>query len=528
MASLALPGGLSSIRERNPSWLKWAIAITASLGAILEVIDTSIVNVALTDMQSTLGATLSEVGWVITSYAIANVIIIPLTAWLGDYFGNKRYFIFSLIAFTLASMLCGFATSLPMLIFARILQGLGGGGLLAKAQAILFRTFPREEQGMAQALFGVGVIAGPVIGPTLGGYIVTNLDWRWIFFINLPFGILAVVMAMIFLPIDPIRRVISSKVDWLGIGLLVVWIGALQTMLEQGQADDWFQSNFICWLAVITVFGLSLFIWRELTVEYPSVDLHVLRFRSITAGSLFSAVLGMGLYGAIFAVPIFTQQILGFTAYQTGMLLFPGAIAAAIMMPLVGRLVSIFDNRLLIAFGACVIVASMMALATMNINSSYESLFWPMVFRSVGTVFMFLPLSLASLGPLPPKYISAGSGFYNLTRQMGGSIGIAILTTMLATREGFHRAVLSESVSIYSEATRQRLTMLTQGFISKGASTPVAKQQALAAINGTLNMQAAIMSFGDTFNFVAVAFLCMLPLLFLLGRGRGAVGAGAH
>ncbi|HEY9806042.1 MAG TPA: DHA2 family efflux MFS transporter permease subunit, partial [Candidatus Obscuribacterales bacterium] len=313
-------------------WLKWAIALTASLGAILEVIDTSIVNVALTEMQANLGATISEIGWVVTGYSIANVIIIPLTAWLGDYFGRKTYFIFSLAAFTLASVLCGLAVNLPMLVASRILQGLCGGGLLAKAQAILFETFPPAEQGIAQAVFGVGVIAGPAIGPTLGGFLTDNLGWRWIFFINIPFGILSVVMAILFLPKDSANHNAKSrKVDWAGIALLIISIGSIQTLLEEGQQDDWFESSFITSLAFVGVIGLALFIWRELTTPNPAVDLRVLRHRSLAAGSVYSAVLGMGLYGALFAVPIFAQSVLHFTATQTGLLLAPGALASAVM-----------------------------------------------------------------------------------------------------------------------------------------------------------------------------------------------------
>lgn len=512
----------NSIAARlNPDWLKWAIAITVSLGAILEVIDTSIVNVALPDMQANLGATITEIGWVVTGYAIANVIIIPLTAWLGEQFGQKRYFIFSLVGFTISSVMCGFAPTLSVLIISRIIQGLCGGGLLAKAQAILFQTFPPEEQGLAQAVFGMGVIVGPAIGPTLGGYLTDSVGWRWIFFINIPFGILAVIMGLIFLPADAkLTKQSSRKVDWWGIGLLAIAIGSLQTFLEEGEKDDWFNSSFIVSLGIIAAIGLGLFIWHELTTKQPAVDLRVLRHRSLAAGSLYSAILGMGLYGALFAVPIFAQSVLHFTAMQTGMLLFPGALASGIMMPILGKVTGKIDSRLLIAGGGIITSLVMFQLAKINPDTGTDALFYPLLWRGVGTVMMFLPLSLATLGSLPKNDVPAGSGFYNLTRQLGGSLGIAILTTLLAQREAFHRAILSDRVSIYNSPTNQRLEALTSAFQSRGVDADTARQQALAAISQTIDLQSAILSFEDIFKIVGITFLCSLPLLLLLGKGN--------
>ena len=502
-------------------WLKWAIALTVSLGAILEVIDTSIVNVALTDMQGTLGATISEIGWVVTGYSIANVILIPLTAWLSNYFGRKSYFIFSLVGFTVASVLCGLSSHLPMLIVSRILQGLCGGGLLAKAQAILFETFPPAEQGIAQSVFGIGVISGPAIGPTLGGYLTDSLGWRWIFFVNVPFGVLAVVMAWLFLPKDLNKGKQHRAVDWLGIALLTISVGSLQTVLEEGEREEWFASNIITTLAIAGVIGLGVFIYRELTTKNPAVDLRVLRHRSLAAGSLYSGILGMGLYGALFAIPIFTQSVLHFTAAQTGLLLAPGALASAIVMLLLGKLSGKIDARLLIASGAIGTALVMFQLANITPQTGTEELFWPLVERGAVTVLMFLPLSLATLGPLPKQDISAGSGFYNLTRQLGGSVGIAVLTTLLDRREAFHRAVLVEKVSPYNLETHQRLDLLTEALQSRGIDAATAYQQALAVIDRSINTQAAVLSFADIFRVVGVAFLCSLPLLLFLGKGAG-------
>lgn len=510
--------------------LKWAIALTASLGAILEVIDTSIVNVALTDMQATLGATVTEIGWVVTGYAIANVVLIPLSAWLGDLFGKKTYFVFSMIGFTVASVLCGLSINLPMLVVARILQGLCGGGLLAKAQAILFETFPPSEQGMAQSVFGVGVIAGPAIGPTLGGYLTDTLGWRWIFFINLPVGILAVIMAIVFLRPDVKQRPqTQANVDWTGIALLCIAVGSLQAFLEEGEKDDWFESGFITTLAIAGAIGLILFVWRELSTKAPAVDLRVLRHKSLAAGSLYSGILGMGLYGALFAVPLFAQGVLGFSATQTGWLLAPGALASAIMMVLLGKLSAKVDARILIGLGAVGTTAVMFDLAKITPQTGTDDLFWPLIWRGATTVLMFLPLSLATLGSIPKEDISAGSGFYNLTRQLGGSIGIAILTTLLDQREAFHQAILLSKLTPYNPETSQRLAALTALFQSRGSDAATAQQQAIASLSQLVNTQAAILSYADIFRFVGVVFLCSLPLLLFLGKGgAGAKAPAAH
>lgn len=530
-----------SIQRRSPTipdsaasyqtgWLKWAIAMTASLGSLLEVIDTSIVNVALTDMQASVGATVSEIGWVVTGYGIANVIMIPLTAWLGDVFGRKRYFVVSLAGFTIASVLCGLSGSLTALIASRVLQGLLGGGLLAKGQSILFETFPPAEQGLAQAVFGVGVIAGPAIGPTLGGYLTDTLGWRWIFFINLPLGIAAVVMAVLFLPRDPVHQAGGSQtVDWWGIALLTIALGSLQTFLEEGNQDDWFNSGFITALAIAAIVGLALFIWQELSTRHPAVDLRVLRHRSLAAGSVYSMIVGLGLYGTLFAVPIFAQTVLGFNAQQTGMLLLPGALASAVTMIMLGKISGKVDARFLIAFGATMTAGVMFSLAKINPDTGSDSLFSPLLWRGVATVMMFLPLSLATLGSLPKADIPAGSGFYNLTRQLGGSIGIGILTTLLDRREAFHRAILAEHISVYDPDTQARLEALTGAMQNQGADAVTAQQQATALLNQTLDSQSAILAFGDVFWFVGMVFICTLPLLVFLGKGRsGAAATVAH
>ena len=522
----AAPSALAAHAAPRAATNKWLVAVAVACGALLEVVDTSIVNVALNGMQNSLGATLSQVSWVVSSYAVANVIILPMTAWLGDRFGTKRYFVFSLVAFTLASILCGVATNLPMLIFARVLQGLGGGGLMAKAQAILFQTFPREEQAMAQGFFGAIVIAGPAIGPTLGGYLVTNYDWRWIFFVNVPVGIAAVFLCLAYLPEDPERAPSTSGVDWAGIGFLTVGLGSLQTVLEEGQSEDWFSSTYIVVFSVLAVVGLVCFVWRELTAAHPIVDLRVLRYRSLWAGSILSVVVGMALYGTLFSVPIFAQSVLHYTSQQTGMLLLPSAIASAFMMPIAAKLLGIFDPRPLLTVGSCILLAALFWLTKLSPLTGETDLATPLIIRSFGTVLMFLPLNMATLGPVPRSEISKASGVFSLTRQLGGSIGVALLATLLANRQAFHRAVLVEKLPAYAPQTLERVHMLTSAMMAKGFDAAGAHDKALALLDGGVSLQAAVMAFGDTFWATGFLIVLTMPLVFLLGKGGGKVEMG--
>jgi len=514
---VAQSGVAISAQPRAAAGGKWAIAIAVALGALLEVVDTSIVNVALTDMQNTLGATLSEVSWVVSGYAVANVIVLPLTAWLGERFGKKRYFIFSLVGFTVASIMCGLASTLPMLVIARVLQGLMGGGLLAKAQAILFETFPKEEQGVAQAFFGAIVIAGPAIGPTLGGYLVTNIGWRWIFFVNVPLGILAVLMCQASLKPDTEARN-TSQIDWLAILMLATGLGCLQTFLEEGNSEDWFQSRMIVTLFALAAVSLVAFVHRQLKSDNPVVDLRVLRYRSLWAGSILSVIVGMALYGTLFAVPIFAQTLMHFTSQETGMLLLPSALASAVTMIGAGQIIRKVDSRLGLVIGACILVFAVYQLSNLTSQTGVDDFFWPLIIRSVGTVAMFLPLNMATLGPIPKQDIAKASGFFNLTRQLGGSMGVALLTLLLTQRQAFHRAVLVEKMPLGDPALGDRIHALSGAFMAKGAVLVDAQQQALASLNAIVNREALVMSFNDTFFATGAVILVFLPLVLLLGK----------
>jgi MFS transporter, DHA2 family, multidrug resistance protein len=511
---------------------QWAVVITVSIGAMLEVIDVSICNVALPHIQANLGATLAEVGWVVTGYAMASVVMIPLSEWLSERFGQRSYFVFCLAGFTGASVLCGLAPNLPALVLARLAQGLLGGGLLPKAQAILFQAVPRQLQGMAQGLFGVVVLAGPAIGPTLGGFLTDGPGWRWIFFINLPFGILTVLMALAFLPSDRDRtwadeqgRPLRSeghdrRVDWTGIALLAVGLGSLQVVLEQGHQYDWLADGGIRLLSLLAVLALPAFVSWELRCRAPAVDLRVLRHRSLAAGSLFSLVLGMGLYGTVFVVPIFAQTVLRYTATQTGLLMLPGALASALAMAVLGRNARRFDPRHLIVLGAVAMVVTMLQLARLGPDTGEHSLFWPLIFRGVTTVMMFLPLSLAALGPLPKSDVGAGSGFFNLMRQLGGTFGIAVLTVVLDHQRAVHRSQLVQHLASTNPLLQERLQQLQLWLAASGGrpTDAAGADQALQLLSLQVDRQAALLAYGDVFRLVALVFLLAIPLVLLLGR----------
>lgn len=510
---------------------QWLIILTASIGALLEIIDVSITNVALIQIQANLGATLAEVGWVVTGYAMASVIMIPLSEWLGELFGQRNYFVFCLLGFTGASVLCGLAPNLTVLVLARILQGLLGGGLLPKAQAIIFRTVPKSLQGIGQAVFGIVVLAGPALGPTLGGLLTDGLGWRWIFFINVPFGVLTVLMALAFMEQDQGREPsgrYSGRIDWSGIALMALSLGSLQLVLEQGHQYDWFENQGIRQLALLAAIGLPMFVWWELRCLNPAVDLRVLRHRSLAAGSVFSFVLGIGLYGTVFVVPIFAQSVLGYTATQTGLLMLPGALASAVTMALLGKVINRFDPRLLIALGALLMVLTMTSLASIGPDTGERSLFWPLIMRGSTTVMMFLPLSLATLGPLPKHDVGSGSGFYNLTRQLGGTFGIAVLTVVLDHQRAVHRAQLLEHLGSTNPQLQQHLFLLRQFLSMRGMMGGEGDQQALEILSRQVDLQAALLAFGDVFRLVALVFLLAIPLVLLLGRPEPGQSGPGH
>ena len=512
---------LASMNEGDPH--KYIIAFAVVLAALMQVIDSSIVNVALPDMMGNLGASLDEIAWVSTGYILASVIIIPLTGWLGSFFGRKRYFVGSIVIFTAASVLCGASHSLGALIFWRIVQGLGGGALMTVSQAVLFEAFPRREAGTAMALFGLGVMVGPTIGPTLGGWLTDTYGWPWIFYINLPVGVLAAVMIAAFVH-DSEHQTKPNAIDYQGIAFLAVSVGAIQYVLEHGQREDWFDSRLIVSLTTVGLVGGAMLVWRELTTDHPVIDFRVMRHRQMWVGTILGIVMGVGLYAMSFTLPVFLQNNLRMTAQQTGIVLFPGALATAISMAVVGRLTNRFDPRILIAMGTSVFALAAWKLSLITGQSGGPDFFWPLIFRGVGLGFMFVPLTTVTLAELSPRELPQGVGLYSFFRQLGGSFGIAGIATLLGRYTTQMRTVLGDHIVASDPATMARLHMLTGGMMARGADAWTARQRALMLLDRQLVGQASVIAYGKIYVLSAGLILLLLPLLLLVRQTKG-VGA---
>jgi len=516
---------------------KWIIVITVVLCVLLELIDTSIVNVALTQMMGNLSATQQAVSWVVAAYAIANVIVIPMTSFLGEQFGRRNYFFFSVVLFTLASVACGQSTNLWELVAFRFIQGIGGGALMATSQAILIDTFPPRQLPLGQALFGMGVIIGPTIGPTLGGYIVDNYDWPWIFYVNVPVGILAAIFTLLFIrDPDRIRFALPRplrEIDWAGIGLLILGVGSLQYVLEQGESKDWFEDPNIVVFAALAAVGIVGFIGRELTARQPIVDLRVLtKNRNLAVGAFLSFVLGFGLFASIFVFPIFTQRILGFTAAQTGFLLLPGALVSGFMMPLIGKALQRgVPQKYMIPVGFTIFFFFTFWMSLKITPTAGESdFFWPLILRGVGLGLIFLPITTMSLAGLQGKDAGQAAGITGMIRQLGGSFGVAIVGTYLERNLAYNRSALLPNVSLYDPETVQRVQSLVQNFVAKGFPLEQARRQAYAALEGVVMKQASLITYAQIFTALGLFFLACLPLIFLVKRVRvvGKMSLDAH
>lgn len=499
------------------------ITITAVLCALLEIVDVTIVNVALNNMRGSLGATLTDVAWVITAYAIANVIVIPMTSWLSQQFGRKNYFAASIILFTISSFLCGNASNIWELVAFRFLQGLGGGALLVTAQTIITESYPIAKRGMAQAIYGMGVIVGPTLGPPLGGYIVDHFSWPYIFYINIPIGIIATILTFIFVKSPKYgEKLAANQVDWWGIVFLTSFIGSLQFVLEHGQQDDWFNDNLIVGLSILSVFGLFAFIWRETTYKFPIVNLKVLKDTNLRVGTIMCFILGFGLYGSTFIIPIYTQSVLGWSATDAGLLLIPSSIMTGIMMPVIGKLIQRgVPQAYIIALGFLMFFGFTFWMHNvLTPDTGTEHLFWPLILRGIGLGLLFVPITTLSLSTLTGKSIGEGAAFTGMMRQLGGSFGIAIITTFIARFNQEHRVDLLSNLNPTKFNVQERILALQKGFMSKGFTADQALGKAYQALDYGVMKQAAVLSYMDVFMWLGILFLVCIPFVLVIKKGK--------
>jgi len=514
---------------------RWIILVGLITAAILEVLDTTIVNVAMPQMAGNLGATTQEIGWVSTGYILSNVIVLPMTAWLSGMFGRKNYLTGSIILFIIASFFCGTSGSLVQLVFWRIIQGAGGAALLSTAQSTLREIFPREQQGTVQAIYTLGIIAAPTLGPTLGGWITDNYSWPWVFFVNLPIGLISAAIVYLFLH-DAKDQVKATSIDFGGIGLLAVGLGCLQYVLEEGNSEDWFESALITRLTIVSVIALAALLWWELSPRnhQPIVELRVLKNRDLAAACFLFIALGFGLYGGIFLFPLFAQNILHFTPTITGLVLLPGGLATGFSAILCGRLLNgsrqVISPKILIMFGTLLFVYSMWDMAHLTTEAGEIDVRWGLIVRGLGLGFLFIPINLAAFNSLKGRGIAQGAAMLNLMRQLGGSFGIAVLGTYLTHRTAMHYDALSSYLYPQNPTFQVRLQALTHAMAAKGYDLVTARKAAYAILGGTLQTQSITMSFNDAFLLIGLSVVIVSPAVFVLrgGRRRGGAAEMAH
>jgi DHA2 family multidrug resistance protein len=497
------------------------VAGTVMTGTIMAVLDSSIVNVALPDMSGSLGATVEQITWVITGYILANVIIMPIIALLAARFGRKRVYMLSVLAFTGASMACGAARNLPLIVVFRIIQGLGGGVLITVSQAILRETFPVEEQGMAMGVYGMGVVLAPAIGPTRGGWLTDQYSWPWIFYVNVPIGVINLLLVSRFIHDPPYLVREKGEIDWLGLALMTVGLGALQLMLEQGEREDWFSSSFIVTLAVVSAAGLIFFIWRELVARRPAVDLRILRNPSFASATAIGGVLGMGLYGSLFLLPLFLQNLLGYSAMLSGLALMPRSLAMAVVMPIGGRFYNKLGPRFLVGLGLVVSAYSFWALGQLTTEMGFWDIFFPQMWQGVGFSLIFVALSTAALATIPRPKMTAATGLYNVVRQVFGSVGIAVAATQLTTHTAIYRAELVSHMGTTQMVQAHHFIQMTAAAMrQRGLDALGATQRALAILDLRVTRQAATLAYNHVFLLVTLLFAISVPLVFLLKSAK--------
>ena len=495
----------------------------------MEVLDTTVVNVSLPHIAGSLSASIDEATWALTSYLVANAIILPMTGWLATVIGRKRLLIWSVTGFTVASFLCGAAPNLALLIVFRVIQGATGGALQPLSQAVLLEAFPPQDRGKAMAFWALGIVVAPILGPVLGGWLTDTYSWRWVFYINLPIGITSIVMTRMFIFDPPYLRRESRGVDYWGIGMLVVGIGALQIVLDKGQEDDWFASRFILALSIISAGALVALIVHLLRTRDPVVDLRVFKERSYAVGVFMMTVVGFVLYGSMVLLPILLQTLLGYPSMEAGIAMAPRGIGAFCMMPIVGILTGRFDPRKLLAIGLTVGGFTLIWLGQLNLQAGYWYIFWPQLTQGMGMSLLFVPLTTTTMATIAPERMGNATSLFNLMRNIGGSIGIATTGTMLARHRQSVTSVLGAHITPYDVTTQSMLSQLTAAFMAAGADATTAASRAYAALFGMVERQAAMISFVTIFRLLGVLFLAVIPLLLIMKRPpSGQAPAAAH
>jgi MFS transporter, DHA2 family, multidrug resistance protein len=518
---------LNSIVHDTPGSVNpWLVAVAVMLGTFMEVLDTTIINVALPHIAGNLSASTDESTWVLTSYLVSNAIVLPVSGWLALRFGRKRFFMACIVLFTLSSLICGSAQSLAVLVIFRVVQGLGGGALQPISQAILLESFPPRKHGLAMAAFGIGVVIAPIVGPTLGGWLTDNYSWRWCFYINLPVGLLALIMIQSFV-FDPhyIREHKAGRIDYLGLGLLAVGLGALQIVLDKGEREDWFESAWLTRIAITSAVSLVLLVIWELHTSEPVVNLRALRDRNLTIGTLMMFGFGAVLYSSMVLYPILLQNLLNYTALLSGLALSPGGLATLAFMPISGRLVGILDPRKLIAFGFGTCSIGLFMMAKFNLQVDFGTVVWPRVVLGVGLAFTFVPLTAVTFATIPREAMGNATGIYNLMRNIGGSVGIASITTMMAQRAQFHQTVVGAHITPYNphlySMMQQSESLLRASGTPQPTVTPVPP---VALLYGEVQRQSGMLAVLDNFWLMGVLMAALVFGLVLLRRPRHGVG----
>ena len=514
MATSDTPGALE----------KWLITASVMLATIMEIIDTTIVTVAVPHIQGSLSAGLEEVSWVLTSYLVANGIVIPLTGWLTSLFGRKGLLIFSVSLFTVSSFLCGSAPTLGLLVLFRILQGIGGGPLIATSHAVLMETFPPAQQGMAMAVYGVGLMFAPIFGPVLGGWITDNYTWRWAFYINIPVGLLAIIMIWAFISDPPyLRRQGRSigNIDYIGLILLCLGLACFQIMLDKGELEDWFASGFIVRMAMISFVALVAVVFWELRSKNPIIHLRLFKDRTYALGSILISIHFLALLGSVVLLPVYLQNLMGYTPTKAGLVMGPGGIASLVAMLFVGRLVSLIDTRILIAFGACVTSYGLYTMSNFNLQIDFNYAMWTRLIHGFGLGFIFVPVSTTSLGRINKEEMGHATSLYNMLRNLGGSIGVAVVTTYLSRWSQFHQSMLVSHINPMNLEAQGRGILLHNILGFSGPDSFTASQQSLGMIYGEVLRQSKMLAFNDNFLLLALLYLAFFPLLLLMKGGKG-------